>query len=434
MIFAKRAHGSHRARLTIIVSVVFGAILAILFWIASRAYESYGAASADVQLGTVINAVAHAVGEGATENSLEEVSHSPLGVSVTVFDEKGEAIRAVGPLELSTADGSGVTKMSGVLVRYMSTQVGSKTIVVARNWLDHTQDFWRLNLLLVAIWLPLTATVGGITWLSTAKTFKPLLAMADEAKALSNTGPNARLAIPHDVEFGQLATRLNEFLDRIQASVNTQERFVADAAHELRTPLTILRGQIERVLLRERDNSEYQRVLQLVLDESVRMSSLVESLLVSSRAATSVAVDLDLLPHVQDAYDHWEPRFKERDIRLVAELDKASAQILAPELELVIDNLLGNALAHSPAGSVCTIKLETGPRLVVEDQGPGIPDEFKVNIFERFYRTDAGRNRDKGGFGIGLAICKRIANERGAKIWVEDNAPNGSRFIVAWNS
>lgn len=324
--------------------------------------------------------------------------------------------------------------MSNTVVRYMATKVGQSTVVVARNWEDHTEDYWRLNLLLIAIWVPLTAIAGFITWLSTSKTFQPLLAMADEAKKLSDTGPNARLAIPDDVEFGRLATRMNEFLDKIQASVLTQERFVADAAHELRTPLTILRGQIERALLRERDSEEYRRVLQLALDESVRMSQLVESLLVSSRSATSPATEIDLLIHAQDAIDHWQPQFAEKGVRLEADLEKARIPIQSSEIDLVIDNLLRNALAHSPVGSTCSVRLrqDRKPVLIVEDQGPGIPEQFKQQVFERFYRTDAGRNRDSGGFGIGLAICRRIANERGAKIWVEDNQPTGARFVLSW--
>jgi two-component system OmpR family sensor kinase len=259
--------------------------------------------------------------------------------------------------------------------------------------------------------------------------------MADEAKILSSKGPGSRLAVPEDAEFGPLAERLNEFLDKIQASVRSQERFVADAAHELRTPLTILRGQVETTLLRERTGPEYAKVLNLLLDEAVRMSELVESLLVSSQASMTSAEVRDITVDVQEAVDRWTPRFREQQVALRSEIHPAEAPVLLRELDSVLDNLLGNALRHSTAGSSCWVVLSDGngkTEISVADEGPGIPDEFKGQVFERFYRTDTSRNRDSGGFGIGLAICKRIANERGATIQVLDNSPTGAKFVVTW--
>lgn len=433
--FASKRRGSHRFRLTGIVSLVFGAILSVLFMLASRSYSSIAESAADVQLRTVLNAVSSAVAAGSTENSLEEVSHSPLGLSVAVFDQRGADIRSVGPLQLTLQKGSGVTRMSGNVVRYVSGEVGPRTIVVARNWADHLQDSFWLDVVLVTIWVPLVLIVGAITWLSATRTFRPLLAMADEAKELSSKGPGSRLAVPNDAEFGSLALRLNEFLDRIQAAINVQERFVADAAHELRTPLTILRGQVETTLLRQRDTEEYERVLHLILDESIRMSGVVESLLVSSQTAMADAPETDITITVQEAVDRWAPRFKDRGIDLVSEIHPARGSILPKELDMVLDNLLGNALWHGPAGSKCTVildQLPMGAEIRVCDEGVGIPDDLKSEVFERFYRTDSGRNRSEGGFGIGLAICRRIAEQRGASVYVLDNEPTGAILVFGW--
>jgi len=426
---------SHRFRLTAIVSLVFGAILGVLFWLSAYSFIELEARETDRELETVLGAVAANLEVDRSAKSLDEISPRELGISVAVFSASAVKEQATpGAPWLTRLSGHGVRKLSGHLVRYATKTVKGRTIVAVDNWQDNVTSYLSLNLILVSIWLPLTAIVGGITWLSVTRTFRPLLAMADEAQILSK-GVGSRLAVPEDAEFGPLAERLNEFLDKIQASVQTQERFVADAAHELRTPLTIMRGQVETTLLRERSGSDYAKVLNLLLDEAVRMSELVESLLVSSQASMTVADVRDITGDVQEAVDRWVPRFREHEVNLKTEIHPADAPVLLRELDSVLDNLLGNALRHSNVGSTCWVVLSNGDGntvLSVSDEGPGIPDDFKNQVFERFYRTDSSRNRDSGGFGIGLAICKRIANERGATIQILDNVPSGAKFVVTW--
>ncbi|MBL8066609.1 MAG: HAMP domain-containing histidine kinase [Chthonomonadaceae bacterium] len=425
---------SHRHKLTLTVGILFGTILAAIFGAVAIYYDRLDAQAADDQLETVLNAVTRAVPR-ALENSIEEVSESPNEISVTIFKD-GQPYLHTGPLNLMLMEGRGTVNVGQVAVRYMSRTVANYQIVVGMNWDAWSSSHRRLIILFALIWIPLTAFVAWTVWLTTARTFRPLLSMADEARGLSSAGPNSRLAVPHDPEFGALADHLNHFLDKIQEGVTRQEKFLADAAHELRTPLTIIRGQVETSLLRDRSVPEYQTVLRSTLEESVRMSSLVNLLLVSSRSEITPAPVVDITVAVQECVDRWSSQFAEAQVKLASKIEPAKAPVLQGELALVLDNLLGNALRFSPPGSICEVRLEAaeGSTIVtVADQGVGVPDDIKGMIFDRFFHRGSAHGPDSRGFGIGLAICKRICDARGASIQVVDTIPTGATFLVRWS-
>lgn len=435
--FAKISPKSHRVRVTLVVSLVFGAITAILFGFASIYNSNERRRIADVQLDTALHSILADIVYDTPAEYLQILRKNPRGLSGAVFDADGSLIVKDGSIPLIKTTGKGIANMGGVLVNYVSGTANGKTAVVADTWQDVVDADLRLNIELISVWFPLTCLVALVTWVTITRTFRPLLAMADEAGRLSAEDLNSRLAVPHDQEFGELAKRLNAFLDRLEHNVHVQEQFVQDAAHELRTPLTILRGQTETALLRERKPEDYVRILHTTLDESVRMSELVESLLVSSRTALSKAAVQEMAVVVQDSVDRWQGRFSQANVKLKSRIQSAKAPINPREIESVLDNLLANALRHSPEGSTTTVELTSKNgvvQLAVGDHGSGVSDELKDKIFERFFRTDEARNRKSGGFGIGLAICRRIIQERGGSIWVEDNVPNGARFVASWGA
>ena len=233
-------------------------------------------------------------------------------------------------------------------------------------------------------------------------------------------------------EYALVATRLNHFLDLIQTSVLKQERFVADAAHELRTPLTVMRGKIETTLLRSRSAEDYRTALEISLSEAERLSRLVEGLLISAAANASPVKPLRLEDALEEAQARWVDRFEQAKIHLVVEDEPAVAEILPEECDSVLDNLIGNAFKHSPAGTTCTVRLwsdKTSAYISVSDQGPGVPPELRETVFERFTRGEASRNRQLGGFGIGLAVCKRIVESRGGHVSLQDSKI-GASFLV----
>ncbi|MBS1724486.1 MAG: hypothetical protein JSS66_16205 [Armatimonadetes bacterium] len=424
---------SHSLRLTLIVTVLFGTILGGLFGFAVSLYEHQENKAADDELETVLNALSAAASHESRLNEVAELIESPRNPSAAIFEKDGQLDINAGTIKVTNLKGSGFAHMGGSLVRYSSVDASDKHIVVATNWAGTVESLFRLKVLLTIIWFPLTALVALTTWISATRTFRPLMQMALEADRLSQTGPGSRLAVPEDAEFGPLAERLNVFLDRLEEGVRRQARFVTDAAHELRTPLTIVRGQSETALLRERTPEEYEGVLRMVVEEVDRLSQVVNSLLVSSSTPEGPVGIHELAVVVQDTVDRWQPRFSRKGVKLRSRIGSVEARMAPREAETVLDNLLANALRHSPGNSECMVTLskrEGFAEIRVEDQGPGIPDDEKANVFERFYRLDESRNRSEGGFGIGLSICQRLVQQREGKITIEDNDPHGTAFVV----
>src|SRR5262249_21697894 len=153
-------------------------------------------------------------------------------------------------------------------------------------------------------------------WVAARATFLPLERLAKEAEALSAERLSGRLSVKHSGEYRDFVLRLNRFLDRLESSVKREERFLSDAAHELRTPLTVLRGEIETALLRSRTEAEYRATLEVLGEETTRLSSLVELLLRSASPAASAPGPLDLASAAERAHARWADRFAAKGARL----------------------------------------------------------------------------------------------------------------------
>jgi two-component system, OmpR family, sensor kinase len=231
-----------------------------------------------------------------------------------------------------------------------------------------------------------------------------------------------------------LADAFNHMLDRLTDAFAGQRAFVADASHELRTPLTVIAGQIE-VLASQPDPSgeEVRRVERLVQAEIARMNRLVDDLLLLAKAEQTQFLRLapiDLSVYVQEL---WDGMSMVADRRF--ELGPVPAGILRADpdrLAQALRNLLDNAIAHTTAGDGLVrleIKREGTDhlRILVEDDGPGIPADQRERIFERFHRTDAARDRAAGGSGLGLAIVRAIAEAHEGHVTVGHRTEGGTR-------
>lgn len=261
--------------------------------------------------------------------------------------------------------------------------------------------------------------------------------------AVGNAGLTERVVIEEpDTEVGQLGQAFNHMLDNVDEALTARRnsevkvrQFVADASHELRTPLTAIRGYSELTRRQNMDMSDDLRhALDRIESESIRMSALVEDLLLLARL--DEGRDLDLLPLdvsklVKDAVtdatvaapEHvWKVKTA-RGARIAADRDRFY-QILV--------NLLANARTHTPAGTVVTTTVVTTDDAViitVADNGPGIPDEIRASLFERFARADTSRARTTGSTGLGLAIVEGLVRAHKGSI-VVDSEPGNTRFVV----
>lgn len=219
-----------------------------------------------------------------------------------------------------------------------------------------------------------------------------------------------------------------------------RKEFVANVSHELRTPLSVIKGYVETLVDSEADilPADRERFLKTIQRHTERLNSLLEDLLMLSRLE-SINPGLkregvqfrELMENVvSDARSRPTAAQHEIEFTIDPVIDKISVDPL--KVSQVFDNLLDNALKYTPKGSKLTVSAQLKGRdveICVRDNGPGIPAEDLPHIFERFYRVDKGRSRDKGGTGLGLSIVKHIVQLHGGRVWAESQLGQGSAFF-----
>ena len=278
----------------------------------------------------------------------------------------------------------------------------------------------------------------AIGWWIATRAFRPIGIITATARRIAAGELGERISAGEtESELGRLSTTLNETFAQLEASFARQSRFTADAAHELRTPVSIILAQAQRVLTRERDVATYQQTLETCVNAARRLQQLTESLLEltvhDEGAAVVKMADCDIADSAREIAALIQPLADERRVALTLDLAPALGRADASRIAQVILNLLTNALDHTPAGGCITIRTgaASGCAVIsVTDTGPGIADEHLPRIFDRFYRTDDSRNRRTGGAGLGLAICKSIADAHDAKIEVSSVPGEGSTFTL----
>jgi signal transduction histidine kinase len=227
-------------------------------------------------------------------------------------------------------------------------------------------------------------------------------------------------------------------IERLGESFQHIHRFSADASHELRTPLTILRGELEAAVQQPQITPELRETLGSALEETERLSRIVESLMAIARLDAGEArverAHFDLGELTNITTDQMRLLAEDKNIALRCEAKQhVRVEGDRSRLKQVIVNLVDNAIKYTPAGGHVGVKVYTSNGfgvLEVNDNGMGIPAEALPHIFERFYRVDKARSRQMGGAGLGLSIIKAIVTAHGGQVKVESVEGKGSRFLV----
>ena len=204
----------------------------------------------------------------------------------------------------------------------------------------------------------------------------------------------------------------------MQDAFQREKQFTADASHELKTPLAVVKGTLEVLVRKPREKEHYETKIQFCLTELNRMAQLIDQLLMLARYESSKIkqhrekVSLHLA--IESVTGRLHPIALEKGIDVEVRSNEKSPVIADPAiLEVILENILSNAIKYSPAGSGITITVEQKKKNImcnITDQGIGIPEEKLHAVFERFYRVDESRNSETGGFGLGLSIVKRLAD------------------------
>jgi heavy metal sensor kinase len=295
-----------------------------------------------------------------------------------------------------------------------------------------------LTILLLTGPLVVAFALGG-GYLLARKALAPVDRMVATAQQITSKRLDQRLMAPNrSDELGRLAGTFNEMIARLERSFDEIRRFTADAAHELRTPLASMRTEAEVALRAARSPERDRVVLEDLLEEIDRLTSLVTQLLFLCREDSGLAtgprqlVRLDEV--LKDAANHMQVLAREKGLAL--EIDgTARCQVSgeADRLRQLFFNLLDNAIKYTPAGGQIRIWWECRDgkaSVFVVDSGIGIPAAHLSRVFDRFYRVDPSRSLDFDGTGLGLAICRSIAEAHGGQIMVSSDAGAGCTFTV----
>jgi two-component system heavy metal sensor histidine kinase CusS len=267
----------------------------------------------------------------------------------------------------------------------------------------------------------------------------PLRDVGDTARRIGSSTLSERIEPEgYPIELADLAMTFNAMLDRLQESFERLTRFSADLAHELRTPVNNIRGEIEVALARPRSADEYHEVLNSNLEEVVRLSELIASLLFLARTESPGAylkretVNLEQLLHtVKDYYDG--PADQAGVALTVDSAPGLSAVLDGSLMKRAIGNLVSNALAHTPSNgsvSLSAARIGNGLEITVLDSGCGVPPQFIERLFDRFYRLDPARSQQSGGFGLGLSIVRGIMILHGGHVRIASEVGRGTQVIL----
>jgi len=292
----------------------------------------------------------------------------------------------------------------------------------------------------LAFGLPLAVALsaaGG--YLIAHRSLSPMSQIAARALQITAESLGGRLPVPnpHD-ELGQLATVFNATLARLENSFAELRRFTADASHELRTPLTALRAVGEAALRPDAgDPKSLREALSSMLEETRRLSDLVDALLLLARADTSrVSPSLDqvdLTGLVNEVRETLLVLAEEKNQQIEIIAEQLTIRADRELLRLALLNLVHNAIRYSAEWLMISLRVrrqEANAVVEVIDQGPGIAPDHRQKIFERFYRVDKARSRASGGAGLGLAIARWAIERQGGHVELESEPGRGSLFRI----
>ena len=307
-------------------------------------------------------------------------------------------------------------------------------VVVARSLdsRDETLDHLLTELAIASPLALLLACLAGYGLAAAA--LRPVEAMRRRAESV-DAASAAHLPVPRaDDEISRLATTLNDMLARLRASLEHEQRFVADASHELRTPLALLRAELELALRRPRSAEEARQALRSAAEETERLSVLADDLLTIARAEQgSLPVrrqSIDTRELLAQIAGRFEPRA--RTLRRTVHPGGERVVVAADEDRLVqaLSNLVDNALTHG-AGDVelFAVQQNGSVELHVTDEGPGFPGSFAERAFDRFSRADEARGR--GGAGLGMSIVRLIAEAHGGAAFARNRDGTGADVWLA---
>jgi two-component system OmpR family sensor kinase len=331
---------------------------------------------------------------------------------------------------------------------------GAGAIAIATSLSDVSHTVDHLVLLEILVGVAALVLMGGTGYLLIRQSLNPLVAVEHTAAAIAAGDLSQRVPELHArTEVGRLSAALNVMLGQIEtafarqreseqqarASEGRMRQFVADASHELRTPLTSIRGFAELHRIGAATEADVADSMARIEEEAARMGLLVDDLLLLARLDQQRPLEqepVDLLEITHEVVANARLVAPQRTIDLAAEVPEPPIVTGdATRLRQVVDNLMRNALTHTPPDAAVRVRVATdaGVRratVEVSDDGPGMSEEDAAHVFERFYRSEQSRSRNLGGSGLGLSIVASLVAAHGGTAAVATRLGEGATFRV----
>ncbi|SIN67258.1 sensor histidine kinase [Algoriphagus halophilus] len=301
----------------------------------------------------------------------------------------------------------------------------------ARELLDNLRNI--LLILYPGILISLFLTMRYLA----GKSIQPIQKIISKTNQITQSNLNERVPVlDQEDEIGQLTRSINELLNRLEQSMIREKQFTSDASHELRTPLSVMRGTLEVLIRKPRTSEEYVKKIQTALESIDRMSAMIDQLLALARverSGESMKDEVEIMSFVEEVAVQIEKETG-REVRFHTEESiPVFVQVSEKSLQMILNNLIQNAIKYSDGPIDLEIQVENGkPLIFVKDQGHGIGEESIKKIFDPFYRDPSALEKLIPGTGLGLAIVKKLAQESGIEISVSSELGSGSAFRLGF--
>lgn len=278
---------------------------------------------------------------------------------------------------------------------------------------------------------------AAMVWVTSQFMLKPIRSITDRIDDVTGDNLSARLdQVDSQDELKELTNRINEMLDNLEQSFVRQQNFVADASHELKTPISVIQGYSNMLKRWGKDDPKIlEEGIEAIARESENMKRIIEQLLFLARLGnfSMNAARFNLVEVVSEIAESYKMvdfthaiTFKRKEDAITVETDK---NLLTECVRALVDN----AIKYTPNGGKITVGCEMNgehAEITVSDTGIGIKQEDLPHIFERFYRCDKARGREKGSSGLGLSIAKSIVETMGGEISVTSELGKGTEFVI----
>ena len=397
---------------TIVTALVLGLASVLILELVERDLES----SARAALNDALEAASHSAsgeqGEGSKEGETEY---------------HGGARREASESDEETTSGQASSSNGGSNGDVRQQQITDTSIREVQAGVDAAS---RALLIIVPV---VVALLAAAIWLTVGRTLRPVRDISLQVAAISGSTLNERVPEPDsEDEIAELAALMNEMLDRLEDSADRQRAFVADASHELRSPLSTIVASAEIAQISP-DPEKLQQLAAGVGSEAQRMQALIADLLDLARLDEDrhqrAIAPVELVSMCRETIERIDFSGIEIDLHATGPVAVDGVGSL---LERAVSNLIDNATTHAERRVRIHVReTATAVEIVVEDDGPGIPEVDRLRVFERFARLDESRERNTGGSGLGLALVRAIVERHNGNVTVSESLSlGGAQFKI----